>query len=157
MKPAKKKISPTKALYGLLILLLYIAPGCSHRMVVNYLIESNPTGGIVEVDGVEVGNTPTTVRIVALMPQKKHSDSVSDQITGEIMTIITVSPLPEMKGLLCSKTKVFRIADYSSGSRLFFDLRQDNPFPISPANFKLDSIRKVPKIQKVEKKTLVDP
>lgn len=157
MKPVKINYFSAKSHFGLIILLILIVPGCNHRMVVNYLIESNPTGGIVEVDGVEVGNTPTTVRIVAPMPQKKNSDSVSDQITGEIMTNITVSPLPEMKGLLCSKTKVFRIADYSSGSTFFFDLRQDNPFPVSPANFKLDSIHKVPRIQKVEKKTLVDP
>jgi len=134
-----------------------MAQGCSHRMVVNYLIESNPTGGLVKVNGDEVGNTPTEVRIVVPMPQKQQANNVQNKVAGEDTASITVSPLPEMKGRLISKTLVFKIADHPSGSTLVFDLRGDNPFPINPANIKLDSIRKIPKIQKVEKKSLVNP
>lgn len=106
----------------------------------------------MQVNGVDVGNTPAEVRIVVPTLQKDQANNVQNQATGEDSTRIIVSPLPEMKGRLMSKTLVFKTEDHPSGSTLVFDLRENNPFPLNPINLKLDSIRKIPKIQKVEKK-----
>jgi hypothetical protein len=115
----------------LFVIVLIVLSGCTHRVVtVPVQIDSVPQGCPVDVDGINRGNTPTTVSFTV-------SQAYSGLLTGDywystntVPNVVTVYPPPGNGAGLMSQTKSIMPGNLTDGAgKVFFDLRLDSVQP----------------------------
>jgi hypothetical protein len=101
--------------------------GCASREMVSFRVESDPSGAPVEVDGVSMGTTPTTIQLGASKRWVGVVNSPDGWEYDRATYAVTVFPPRGFSGV--SQTKRISPATTPQGGRLLFDLHLD---PVTP-------------------------
>lgn len=120
----------TSAPYLLFITLIF-STGCTQRVVtVPVQIDSVPQGCPVDVDGINRGNTPTTVSFTVSQAYSGLLKGDYWYSTNTVPNVVTVYPPPGSGAGLMSQTKTIMPGNLTDGAgKVFFDLRLDSVQP----------------------------
>lgn len=115
----------------LFVIAIILSTGCTHRVVsVPVQIDSAPQGCPVDVDGVNRGNTPTTVSFTVSQAYSGLLNGDYWYSTNTVPNVVTVYPPPGNGAGLMSQTKAIMPGSLNDGAgRVFFDLRLDSVQP----------------------------
>lgn len=115
------------------VCVLGVVGGCANTTKVTFDVDSEPTGGRVEVNGVSKGTTPTQIvlgvtrRWVGLL---RASDGWG--VDEPQVYVVKVFPPSGSSERLFSQTKMINPSQTPEGGALFFDLRLEPVRPTQP-------------------------
>jgi len=118
---------------GILLVMAVALTGCATSARSNKIafgVRSDPSGCPVEVNGINMGETPTTIHLGASKHWVGLFNSPDGWEYGGQMYHVTCFPPPNAKGPLTSQTKVISPGMIPKGGDLFFNLRLR---PVNPA------------------------
>jgi hypothetical protein len=114
-----------------LVVALILLSGCTHRVItVPVQIDSVPQGCPVDVDGINRGNTPTTVSFTVSQAYSGLLKGDYWYSTNTVPNVVTVYPPPGNGAGLMSQTKSIMPGNLTDGAgKVLFDLRLDSVQP----------------------------
>lgn len=108
----------------MLVSVLFVIGGCSHHKMFTYHVESEPSGGLVEINGVYIGETPTTIELGDNKVWVGILYAPGGWRSGQTPYNVTVyPPKGEAGNGLTSQTKMIVPGTTADGATLYYDLR----------------------------------
>lgn len=125
-------------LVAISILAIAIFSGCMtmQQEKINYNVTSNPPGSPVEVNGVFMGNTPTTIWLAVSKSWVGLLNSPDGWGYGNQSYVVKCLPPPNASGPLYTQTKVINPSMTPQGGDLYFDLRLEPIKATQPVEIK---------------------
>lgn len=125
----------------MLLLVLTFVSSCNFRTrMVPFQIESIPAGAPVDVNGVNLGNTPTTI---TLQVSENYNGLLNGGlwIPGNESYNVTVYPPASSTAGLFAQTKVIQPRTAPNGGKVVFDMRLDSVRPKERVDLKITDNR----------------
>ncbi len=117
---------------SLLAIFVLAFASCSSTQWVSYSVDSAPQGGIVEVNGVNLGTTPCEIKLRMSERWVGLANAPGGWAQGGETYQVTVFPPLNPAETLYSQSKQVMPSMTPQGAKLFFNLRLVNVAPVQP-------------------------
>jgi len=121
-----------KVPYLILFAAVLVCFGCSNTFLVTYEVSSKPTGAAIEVDGVPMGVTPTTIQLEVTKVRVDRTVNLDWYGHGGETYNVTAHPPSNADGNITTQTKKLTPALTNGVRNLFFDLTVKPILPQTP-------------------------
>jgi hypothetical protein len=126
-----------KAFMLFIAISILLCSGCgAKRTMISCRVTSDPSGASIDVNGVNIGNTPTTIELRTTKTWVGLVNSPDGWQYGNETYEVTAYPPPHSKEKVVSQTIRIKPSMTPHGCKIFFQLGLEPVYPAQPVQLK---------------------